>query len=41
MTGDAFTSRSAQVLATNGELHDQMLDVIRGHRESPRRTTVD
>jgi len=29
MEGAPFTSRGRHVLATNGELHDAMLDVIR------------
>ena len=29
MSGDPFSSRAGQVLATNGRLHDAMLEVIR------------
>jgi myo-inositol-1(or 4)-monophosphatase len=32
MTGEPFSSRAGKVLATNGVLHDQMLDVIRAFR---------
>jgi myo-inositol-1(or 4)-monophosphatase len=32
LTGEPFTSRGGHVLATNGRLHDAMLDVIRGYR---------
>jgi fructose-1,6-bisphosphatase/inositol monophosphatase family enzyme len=29
MTGEAYGSRKGSVLATNGRIHDAMLDVIR------------
>jgi myo-inositol-1(or 4)-monophosphatase len=32
LSGTPFTSRGGHVLATNGHLHDAMLDVIRDHR---------
>jgi myo-inositol-1(or 4)-monophosphatase len=40
MTGGGFTSRGGSVLATNGHLHDAMLDVIVKFREerAPQRT---
>lgn len=40
MTGGPFTSRGGQVLATNGHLHDGMLDVIVRFRDgrAPKRT---
>jgi myo-inositol-1(or 4)-monophosphatase len=40
ITGGAFTSRGGSVLATNGHLHDAMLDVIVKFREerAPQRT---
>jgi myo-inositol-1(or 4)-monophosphatase len=39
MNGDPFQSRGRHVLATNGRLHDAMLDVIRQFRErAPKRT---
>jgi hypothetical protein len=41
MTGDAFTSRSGRVLATNGVLHDEMLAIIQAHRKATGSTTVD
>jgi myo-inositol-1(or 4)-monophosphatase len=36
LSGTPFTSRGGHVLATNGYVHDAMLDVIRDHR-TPRR----
>jgi myo-inositol-1(or 4)-monophosphatase len=38
--GKPFTSRGGQVLATNGHLHQPMLDIIRSFRDSraPQRT---
>ena len=39
MDGARFTSRGGHVLATNGHLHDAMLEVIRGfRRRAPERT---
>ena len=32
--GTAYSSRSGSVLATNGHVHDQMLDVIRGFQSA-------
>jgi myo-inositol-1(or 4)-monophosphatase len=40
MDGAPFRSRSAEVLATNGRIHDAMLDVIRRWQDN-RRSTVD
>ncbi len=36
LTGEPFSSRGGSVLASNGHLHDAMLDVIRTHRASGR-----
>src|SRR5581483_435602 len=40
MEGAAFSSRGRDVLATNGRIHEAMLDVIAGHRgkRAPNRT---
>ncbi len=35
--GDPFASRAGHVLATNGHLHDAMLDVIGTHRTDIRK----
>jgi myo-inositol-1(or 4)-monophosphatase len=32
--GEAFTSRGREVVASNGRIHDAMLEVIAGHRAS-------
>jgi myo-inositol-1(or 4)-monophosphatase len=34
MAGQPFSSRNREVLASNGRLHDQMLGIIEGHRQS-------
>ncbi|MBZ5559594.1 MAG: inositol monophosphatase [Acidobacteriia bacterium] len=34
LTGTPFTSRGGHILATNGHLHDAMLDVIRDYRST-------
>jgi myo-inositol-1(or 4)-monophosphatase len=41
MNGSSFSSRGRRVLATNGLIHDAMLDVIRAFRQdrAPNRTT--
>jgi myo-inositol-1(or 4)-monophosphatase len=41
MAGAPFSSRVGQVLATNGQLHQAMLEVIRGFDESRQRRPVD
>jgi myo-inositol-1(or 4)-monophosphatase len=33
-SGDPFTSRGRDVVASNGHIHDEMLEVIAGHRRS-------
>ena len=38
MDGSAFASRGKQVLASNGLLHDAMLEIIHGFR-NPQKTT--
>ena len=38
MDGSTFSSRHPNVLATNGRLHDEMLDVIHRFRRAPDRT---
>lgn len=41
LTGEAFSSRSGRVLATNGALHDQMLAVVGGHETARAGRPVD
>jgi myo-inositol-1(or 4)-monophosphatase len=38
MNGEPFASRRGQVLATNGRVHEEMLEVIRAFRRAPQRT---
>jgi len=40
MDGSAFLSRGGQVLASNGRIHDAMLEVIAGFRETGKMTTL-
>jgi myo-inositol-1(or 4)-monophosphatase len=41
LAGEAFSSRSGRVLATNGALHEQMLAVVRTQQPPTRRRSVD
>jgi myo-inositol-1(or 4)-monophosphatase len=41
LSGEAFSSRSGKVLATNGALHEQMLAVVRDHQPPESRLSVD
>jgi myo-inositol-1(or 4)-monophosphatase len=41
LDGSAFSSRGREVLASNGLIHEAMLEIIRAHRDEFPRSTVD